>query len=141
MSVQLLLLQCRSVNFSQGVMLTTPFTLGVYMVRDFLQKQHPGQPVDERAVGQLTGLLVSCLAWSRTLKQYACMAARTRHWHDLAGLQAALVVIGRAMCLACVKLWQVHAGLPIPKDFAQKVKNRRQTCMALCCLAVVGMCS
>lgn len=57
-----LTLNRRSVNFSQGVMLTTPFTLGVYMVRDYLAKASmPGEPViiDERAVGRLTGLLVS----------------------------------------------------------------------------------
>lgn len=42
-------------------MLTTPFTIGVFMVRDFETAKHGGNEaeVDEQRVGRLTGLLVS----------------------------------------------------------------------------------
>ena len=40
-------------------MLTTPFTLAVFMVRDFLRQSHGEEEVDEKQVGRLTGWLVS----------------------------------------------------------------------------------
>jgi MFS family permease len=47
-------------------MLTTPFTLGVYMVRRFLQDSN-GQDmaVDEQRVGRLTGLLAGAFSFAQ----------------------------------------------------------------------------
>ena len=46
-------------NFSQGVMLTQPFVIAVFMVRDFLMRASPSSEVDEQTVGRLTGFLAA----------------------------------------------------------------------------------
>ncbi|EFJ50590.1 hypothetical protein VOLCADRAFT_103803 [Volvox carteri f. nagariensis] len=66
-------LSLSSANFSQAVMLTTPFTIGVFMVRDFRAARHGGreEEVDEQVVGRLTGLLAGIFSFSSFLTAYA----------------------------------------------------------------------
>ncbi|KAG2445989.1 hypothetical protein HXX76_000592 [Chlamydomonas incerta] len=54
-------------------MLTTPFTIGVFMVRDFEAAKHGGNEaeVDEQRVGRLTGLLAGIFSFSGFLTAYA----------------------------------------------------------------------
>ena len=55
LSAQLLCARCcRLCNLAQSVMITLPFTVGVYMVRVFV-----GPTGTEQQVGQLAGILVS----------------------------------------------------------------------------------
>ncbi|GLI58932.1 hypothetical protein VaNZ11_000718 [Volvox africanus] len=66
-------LSLSSANFSQAVMLTTPFTVGVFMVRDFQAARYGGREdaVDEQVVGRLTGLLAGIFSFSSFLTAYA----------------------------------------------------------------------
>lgn len=63
-------------------MLTMPFTIGVFMVRDFEAAKHGSSihAVDEQVVGRLTGLLVSTAAVSisvfHTLAHSNCRSER-----------------------------------------------------------------
>ncbi len=66
-------------NFSQGVMLTLPFVVGVFMVRDFLAKAaaerhangtEPTPPPDERVVSRMTGALAGIFSFSSFLTAY-----------------------------------------------------------------------
>lgn len=53
----------------QGVQFTLPFTLAVYMVRDFLSS-NSGSAVGEQEVGRLTGLLGACFNFGQLFSSY-----------------------------------------------------------------------
>lgn len=44
---------------AQAILVTMPFVVSVYMVRDWEAAAHPGAPVSEQAVGRRTGLLAA----------------------------------------------------------------------------------
>ncbi len=52
-------------------MLTAPFTIGVYMVRDFQRERTGSDVVDEQVVGRLTGLLAGIFSFASFLTAYA----------------------------------------------------------------------
>ncbi len=52
----------------QGILTTLPFTLAVYMVRDF--QAQGGHPPDEATVGRLTGLLAAVFCAAQLVTSY-----------------------------------------------------------------------
>ncbi|KXZ56025.1 hypothetical protein GPECTOR_2g1577 [Gonium pectorale] len=79
-------------------MLTTPFTIGVFMVRDFEAAKHGADAVDEQVVGRLTGLLAGIFSFAGFLTAYAWGCAS-----NYVGRKP-VIVIGTAVSLVSM-LW------------------------------------
>lgn len=59
---------CCSMRLLQGILTTLPFTLAVYMVRDF--EAEGGRPPSEATVGRLTGLLAAVFCAAQLVTSY-----------------------------------------------------------------------
>ncbi|PRW58585.1 glucuronokinase 1 isoform A [Chlorella sorokiniana] len=90
-------------HINQGILVTMPFVLAVYMVRDWEAAASGGAPVSEQAVGRATGFLAAVFCFAQLLTSFAWGIVS-----DRIGRKPVLVV-GNVSCVASA-VWFGLAG-------------------------------